>query len=84
LRENLTWFVQGDYLRDSLKNWGGFGSPVDFKATAWSFYTGLQYSLPYGVSFELGWKHEWLRWTNDDAKFKGRADSIYGLVGFEF
>jgi hypothetical protein len=81
--ENLTLFAQGDYLH--LKDKRGSFAGFPFRATAWSSYVGLQYSLPYGVSFEAGWKHEWLRFNIEgDSKIKARADSIYGLVGFEF
>jgi predicted porin len=92
LRDNLTFFVQGDYLHAKAQNYFGM---ADFSGIAWSVYTGLQYSLPYGVTFEAGWKHEWVRLKYNfpagqfgegsvPGTYPGRADSIYGLIGFEF
>ncbi|MCC8190435.1 MAG: hypothetical protein LIP77_07345 [Planctomycetes bacterium] len=80
--EGLTFFAQGDYLRTTYK-------PRDEnqRGTAWAFYTGLQYSLPYGVSFEAGWKYERARFTDRAAGerlAKIRANTVYGMVGFEF
>lgn len=80
LTENLVYFAQGDYLRTRYKFNGS-----DQKATAWAFYTGLQYSLPYGVSLEAGWKYENVRFKDGGrTTVKARGNTIYGLVGFEF
>ncbi len=94
LNDQFTFFAQGDYVltKDKLNS-------RDDRATAWSFYTGLSYTLPYGVNLELGWKHEEVTWkqnigtdgagnvvrTGNRAKtLKGKADVIYGQLGFEF
>ncbi len=80
LAEGLTMFAQGDYLRTRYK-WGG----NDAKATACAFYTGLQYSLPYGVSLEAGWKYENVKHSRDGQTVtKARANTLYLLAGFEF
>ncbi|MDR1520156.1 MAG: hypothetical protein LBU23_08465 [Planctomycetota bacterium] len=80
-RDDLTLFVQGDYLHGK---YAAAGSSIT--AIAKSIYGGLQYSLPYGVTFEAGWKHEWTRWSFPafGGKIKGSADTIYGVLGFEF
>ncbi len=80
LKEGLTVFAQGDYLRSKYSQWG-----YNEIGKAWAFYTGLSYSLPYGVSFEAGWKHEKVTYKQNGASVsKAKADTLYGLVGFEF
>jgi hypothetical protein len=80
---NLTLFAQGDYFtnrnkRAVVENW--------YRADIWAFYTGLTYSLPYGVSMELGWRHEESRFKNRAGYThpKGTLDSVYGHVGLLF
>ncbi len=94
LTDQFCIFAQGDYVltKDKLNN-------NDDRASAWAVYTGLSYTLPYGVNLELGWKHEEVTWkqnigadnagdvirTGNRAKtLKGKADVIYGQLGFEF
>lgn len=94
LNDQFTLFAQGDYVltKDKMQN-------NDDRASAWSVYTGLQYTLPYGVDLELGWKHEEVTWKqnigvdgagsvvrtgNRSKTLKGKADVIYGQLGFEF
>ncbi len=86
LTERMTFFAQGDYLRTSYDYKGGdFAGVNNQVGKAWSFYTGLQYSFDYGVSLELGWKHEkiWYK-QNGSTIVKGKGDSLYALLGFEF
>ena len=82
ITENLVVFAQGDYLRTSYKHAG-----LNQRANAWASYAGIQYSLPYGVSMEAGWKHEQVKYKDRVAgerlaKIKG--DTIYAMLGFEF
>ena len=78
--EQLTWFVQGDYLRTKYSF-----MDEDQKGKAWAFYTGLQYSLPYGVSLEAGWKHEQVKFTDRGVRTgKAKANTLYAMCGFEF
>ena len=81
LTEALTLFAQGDYLRVKNAN-----SDLWHRAGGWAAYAGFVYTLPYGVNFEMGWRHEWL-------KYKGRylgthtklsADTVYAHLGFNF
>ena len=81
LTDQLTFFVQGDYLRVKNDNATTF-----HKATGWSAYTGLQYRLPYGVNMEAGWRHDRIdyktRGGQKHEKFTG--DTIYAHLGFDF
>ncbi len=80
IAEGFTAFAQGDYLRTKYKHGG-----MNQKATAWAFYTGLQYSLPYGVSFEAGWKHENVKYKDGGrTTVKATGNTLYLLAGFEF
>lgn len=78
--DRLTAFVQGDWLRTKYDNAG-----VNLKGQAWAVYAGLQYRLPYGAYFEAGWKHEKNKYKLSGATLaKIKADTIYGMIGFNF
>ncbi len=80
ISDRLTVFAQGDYLRTRHK----FGG-INNKATAWAFYTGLQYNWGHGVSLEAGWKHESIRYREGGrTTAKARGNTVYALAGFEF
>ncbi|MCC8189687.1 MAG: hypothetical protein LIP77_03480 [Planctomycetes bacterium] len=83
--DQFSWFAQGDFLRAKNKN-----AQVWYKATGWATYTGVTYTLPYGVNMELGWRHEEIKYkgrsgtdySGTHTKYKG--DSIYAHLGFNF
>ncbi len=80
ITDSLTVFAQGDYLRTKYTPAGN-----DQKGTAWAAYGGIQYNLPYGATLEAGWKHEVVKYKSYGTKIaKGKADTLYGLIGFEF
>lgn len=81
LTDQLTWYATGDWLRVKNDN-----AQVWHKANMWAVETGFTYTLPYGVNFQLAYRH-------DDYKFKNRAgathtkyktDSFVLHTGFNF
>ncbi len=79
----VTLFAQGDYFtnrnkREEVQHW--------YRADIWAFYTGLIYKLPYGVNMEFGWRHEQSSFKDHTgfAHTKGKVDTVYGHVGFDF
>ena len=74
-------FAAGDWLR--VKNDQGH---VWHKANGWASDVGLQYTLPYGVTAQVGWRHEVMKYKDREnlqhTKFTG--DTIYGHLGFSF
>lgn len=83
INEQFTVFAQGDYL---LRRKDFSGNYFDFdRFRAWAAYAGVQYKMCDGLLLEAGWKHEWLDWQNNSAKYaSGNADTIYGHIGFTF
>lgn len=80
LTDRLSYFAQGDYGRSRYTPKG-----LSFTGTHYAFYTGLAYELPYGVTLEAGWRHEYSRWKmNGKVASTGRGDILYANVGFEF
>ena len=79
--DRFTYFAQGDFLR--TKNDQG---NVWHKATGWAAYTGLRYTLPYGVNFEVGYRYEQQKYKNRDGvqHTKASGNTVYGRVGFAF
>lgn len=79
--DQLKWFYQGDfvYAKNGKAN-------VWHKGEGWSTYTGLRYTIPYGVWMEAGWKHEQMTYKSraGDKHTKYKGDIIYGAVGFDF
>lgn len=81
LTDSLTFFAQGDYLRTKNSQ-----SDLWHIGSGWAFYTGAVFTLPYGVNFETGWRHE-------TVNYKGRTlgkhtvatmDTVYAHLGFDF
>lgn len=83
--DRLTAFVQGDYFYG--KSNYAFGDPYGYyKTNAWASYVGLKYILPYGVSTELGWRHDDISYKNSfgDKHTTLVGDTIYGSLYFDF
>ncbi len=81
ITDALVLFGQGDYL--SVKN--GQGN-LFHKASGWAAHGGLQYTFPYGVSLEAGYRHEHIDYKDRQGKNSGtyKSDTGYMHVGFEF
>ena len=81
LTESWTLFAQGDWLRTKNDN-----SDLWNKGSGWAFYTGAVFTLPYGVNFEAGWRHEQInykgRTLGRHTKYTG--NTIYAHLGFNF
>lgn len=74
-------FAQGDFIY--VKNDNGF---TWHKAKGWGAYAGVGYTLPYGVNFEAGYRHDWIDYK-DRAGYKHtkyKADTVYAHLGFNF
>ncbi len=106
LTDKLKFFAQGDYIHTTDKLWDMDSNNVayafanDDKATYWAAYTGLRFTLPYGVVLEGGWKHEETTWKQNvglnaagqanqrvagrQTTLKGKADMLYAHLGFSF
>lgn len=80
-----------------LTGWGLYPYLGYDRATAWSSYVGVKYALPHGLSAEVGWKYEHIKWKGGkwyNAKNKGevnklrdvllRCNTIYAHLGWEF
>ncbi len=81
ITDQLTWYGYGDLLY--VKN----GQGVNFyKANGWAVTTGLQYTLPYGINAEVGYRHESMKYQNDRGvnHTKYRGDLGYAHLGFNF
>lgn len=84
--DNLTGFVQGDWLTSRYRN-AKVGTD---HGVALAFYTGLMYSTPIeGLSLEAGWKYERVKQRMSDefgTKYRQEAkgNTIYAHLGFEF
>jgi hypothetical protein len=76
--EQVTAVLQGDLLWGDVYVTGVSGT----KPRGWAIYPAIQYTLPYGVKFEFGWRHEYVKAKSNDNKAK--SDTIYGHVGFDF
>lgn len=84
LTDQLSVFAQGDYSYTKDGTNGGNGQ-------GWAWYGGLTYEMPMGVILEAGWRHETYRWKyrgdllpGIGTHVKGRHDTIYANLGFEF
>lgn len=73
--ENLVAYALADHVRSKSKQ--GRDSYL-YKAKGWASEIGLTYSLPYGVSFDVAWRHE--RMTYQD----GAGDKHTKLTGNGF
>lgn len=78
-----TVFAQGDYFtnknkRSVVENW--------YEGNIWASYAGIKYAFPYGANLELGWRHEEYSYKNRAGykHTKGKLDTIYGHVGYDF
>lgn len=79
------WMASGEYIRAKNKQ-----SDVWNKATGWNFWTAIHYDFDYGVSLELGWRHEAIDYKGrGGTEFAGthtkyRQNLFYGHFGFSF
>ena len=81
ITDSVMFFAQGDIMR--VKNDDGV---TWHKANAWASYTGLKYTLPYGVELEAGWRHEQstFKARNGWKHTKSKLDTVYAHLGFQF
>jgi hypothetical protein len=76
LNEQLKLIAKGEYLNVRGE---------DGKVYGWAAYPAIQYTLPYGVKFELGYRYERLTLKEDGVKTgKGTMSTVYGHLGFDF
>lgn len=79
--DQLTWYVTGDYLR--VKNDQGF---TWHKGTGLAAETGFTYTLPYGVNFQVAYRHDTMNFKNRAGvkHTKYKSDMFVTHVGFNF
>ena len=79
--DQLTWYATGDYLR--VKNDQGV---TWHKATGLAVETGFEYTLPYGVNFQVAYRHDTMNFKNRAGvkHTKYKSDMFVTHVGFNF
>ncbi len=81
ITDQLTWYGYGDLLY--VKN--GQGNQF-YKANGWALTTGLQYTLPYGINAEAGYRYERVDYKNraGEKHTKYTGNLVYAHLGFNF
>ena len=81
LTDQLTWYATGDYIR--TKNDQGV---IWHKATGWAGETGLMFTMPYGVNFQVAYRHDKFKYQarNGVTHSKYKSDMFVMHAGFNF